>query len=181
MQNRTDAEAWEIVLDHEDAINFWIHKLPFMPANMEFADFQQEGLLVGFRCAKRWDPTKGAFVTLFVPRLKGTFFDMLYPDRRRPERWGKQDISLDFQLTDGGDTFATLLPDPKGEFDLREVETEIAWEQYLTTLPKRIAWIMDERSKERSMQDIADDLGVSEARISQLCKIGNVGVKELVA
>lgn len=185
MPNRTEEECWELVLANMNVIHHyarWAIRAvsPSLKAQLwEYDDFVQEGIIAGLGVAERYDDSRGMFSTLLSGRIKWAMFDLVYPERRNPKAWGKESLSLDMPAPDAESPFENTIGFDETDYD--EIELRIDLEAALLAMSPRDAWIIGERVKGRTMISIADDLGLTESRVSQICTKARPKLKKLVA
>lgn len=185
MPNRTEEECWELVLANMNVVHYWARwarkaVFPSLKAQVwDYDDFVQEGIIIGLSVAERYDESKGKFSTILTARVKWAMFDLVHPERRNPKAWGKDALSLDMPAPGAESPFENCVGFEEMDYD--EIELQIDLEAALLAMSPRDAWIIGERVKGRTLLSIADELGVSESRISQICTQARPKFKKLVA
>lgn len=176
MQNLTDEQRWQIVVDHHRIVEFWARWAVNQARGLSigrtwsYGDYLQAGYIESYRSLKRWDPDKGKASTFLQRRLHGHMIDLVFPNRRRPTTYGQVEISLDEVLAETelsiGESF--LMVDLTSEHPYEQIEIEADFERLLSTLRPRDAEIMRRRANEETLDSIAKDYDIGESRTSQI-------------
>lgn len=176
MRKATDAERWELVLAnqgfvHQTAYHFWTKLRSLEKIRFTVDDLVQVGLVCAFECSKRWDPEKGKFTTFLNPCLRGKLIDVVFPHRRARIPI-EVPASLDYEVenADSGDyvTLKDSLVDLTAEAAFQQVDIDLDLEQVLSQMTPRNRYVVERYLQGEKMQTIADELGVTESRISQI-------------
>ncbi|HET6908890.1 MAG TPA: sigma-70 family RNA polymerase sigma factor [Mycobacteriales bacterium] len=140
--------------------------------------------LVGlFDAARRWDADKASFPCFAVPRIRGAIADGRRerdPLTRGARRRGEpMPLALDYAIPrqrEGENlTLADTLEDPNDDMtallDLLEQQERSAWlADSLSSLRPQQRQVMEGLLAGRKLQEIGDELGLTESRISQIKK-----------
>lgn len=137
------------------------------------------GTLKAFEVAKRYDNSRGVtFSSYLAYRIIGHFLDICHPDRRRPEKI--QMFSIDAVAQMGLESFYLEDPSSLDEQDLIDLYESLfqIWRR-LTPRETQVLDIML-RNEGITLQAVADQLGLTESRISQLRQSIYTKYKELI-
>jgi RNA polymerase sigma factor (sigma-70 family) len=168
--------CWQLVIDNTSAIRrlIWIeyHRGWYAPGRVyhSIEDMNQMALMEAFNVAGNYDPTRGAAFTTYISRrMKGLVVDVLWPDRKKAVQ---PEFDVLDMLVDNEDGPAREFADPHDYIADAQAQLEldnfidIVWEG----LADRDRLILAGRVRGMTGRVIADRLGVSEGRISQLVK-----------
>lgn len=149
--------------------------------NADFDDLMQDAWLGAIDAVGKYDESRGLELSTYASRrIRGAVIDGLRvrdplkrPHRLRLTKAGETITtnSLDCEVAIDGSlaTFADLLVAPDGEQGFIGVEDRDAVRRALECLPDRLFFVVTEYYyHDRTLVDIALELGVSESRVSQM-------------
>ena len=174
----TSEEAWAAVSEHRSYIEGAIRRGTKIAHNTSSAididDLVIAGLVRAHSAAQRYDTSKGGDIKQWlawaaVRGARDELRAMWHPmSKGRGETIPPVVTSVEALIEAIGDTFEG--PDELEAIETRaELEARLeALETKLQSLRARDAWILTERLRGRRLSDIAQRLGVTDARISQI-------------
>jgi RNA polymerase sigma factor (sigma-70 family) len=147
----------------------------------DYAATRSDAMLGLWRAAQTYDPQHGIpFRAWAWLKVDGTVRDGIRARTgfRRPGRAEAIVISFDetppayLQHSDNssnGDTLISLIPDQRAAAAIEQIDARLTVSWALDSLPARQRYVIEQHDiHDRTLLAIAGDLGVSEARISQL-------------
>jgi RNA polymerase sigma factor for flagellar operon FliA len=143
-------------------------------SSVAYDDLVQEGEIAVWRCLGTYRPQEGAtFKTYATARIRGSMLDYLRTQQlgvrgeyAHVESWEEE------QFADAGGTQGSPLEELLRKERIEQIVA--GWQM----LPRREREVLTKYySDERRLLDIAQDYGITEARVSQIRKVGELRVR----